>query len=205
MTIQKKSIYSSIILLLVILLTILYLSGCIKQDEKVDEQQEKNNDIEHDSEFIEKNPDDALVNTTKKPVISFDELAISNYSVSTIWTSGCCGVWENHKKPGFYHQVPMWENTSFVINGTIKNNVDHDLKNITINIIFSNNTKQILFDLYDLNKTKKINKLSPKESSHFRITINPMDHYKHATVESYDVSYEMFRNVSSYKFEIYTE
>ena len=198
----KTNSFLQVLLIFIFLLII--ISGCIHKQEIQNEN--PNNQTNSDNENNETKTNNTENNTdSNSQSFIFKNGEITTYHITTTWTTGCCGVWEHHEKPGFYHNIPIWENASYNIQGTLKNTVDYNFQSITINISFLNETKNVLFDLNDLNKTLTILSLKSNEQTQFTIKINPLDHYYQTNADSFDESFETFQNVESLTFNITTK
>jgi uncharacterized membrane-anchored protein len=128
---------------------------------------------------------------------------ILNYSVTTEWTTGCCGHFENHIEQGFYPTEKMGYGAKYVIKGEIKNIAEEDI-NINININFLAKNSTVLFNTELLDSTYYIYKLSKEDVQSFLIEVSPelYDYYKDPIF--YNQLRINFIKVKSLEFDIST-
>ena len=185
----------TIVLVFLIVLCVCSLSGCLNDDSNQTPNQNQTIDGEN-------NELDDMTNHTDSTVRLNDDVEIHDYQVMTTWITGCCGDFENHTKPGFYHQLPLWSNASYQIQGNITNIGDDELVLIRVNISFCDVNGSVLFDLHDLNKSIIIQHLSPGFSKRFVVDMYVGDYYYFNDSISFDDAFMVFHRVESLRFSV---
>lgn len=186
-------------IILCILFLVLSFLGCTEQMD-ISSKNETSVQDENDAQ----NSSDLENHTTQNnnTVIVLDGIKINNYTTTTYWRTGCCGVYDHHNESGFYHQLPIWSNASYIITGIIENTNEFKVDQLNINILFMNAQQEKLFDLIEMDKSLMFNQFLPDEKKNFSVKINPIEYYSRCNMSSYQTVFSLFNEIESFRFEI---
>ena len=130
------------------------------------------------------------------------KVEILSYEVTTKWTTGCCGHYENHTEQGFFPTEKMGYGAKYNITGKIKNTGEKDINLVNININFLAKNGTILFNTEVLNATYKIYNLSTGETKNFSIEVWPELYSYFSNPDFYNKLRNNFIIVHSLEFNI---